>query len=155
MTALLMWLGVLGTGLTAGIFYAFSSFVMKALDGLPAELAAAAMRSINVAVLNASFMLVFFGTGLVCVILLPTAFIAGSGMAAATTIVACCVHLAGCLGVTMYCNVPLNERLAALDAPALADYWPSYMARWTLWNHVRTASAAVACALLGWSLARG
>lgn len=150
----LTWLGVLGTGITAGIFYAFSSFVMKALDELPPDRAVAAMRSINVVVLNGSFMLAFFGTGAVCVLLIVTAATAGSGMSAATTIMACCVHLAGCLGVTMACNVPLNERLAALDAPSAADYWPSFMSRWILWNHVRTASAAVACALLAWSLAQ-
>ena len=49
----------------------------------------------------------------------------------------------------MVVNVPLNNRLAALDANA-RDSWPEwrhYLQRWTWWNHVRSAAAAagIAC----------
>jgi uncharacterized membrane protein len=40
----------LGCGLVAGVFFAFSTFVMKALARLPAEQGIAAMQAINVAV---------------------------------------------------------------------------------------------------------
>ena len=53
----------LGCGLVAGVFFAFSSFVMKALARLPAGEGIAAMQSINVVVLNPWFMMVFLGTG--------------------------------------------------------------------------------------------
>ena len=42
----------LGCGLVAGILYAFSSSVMKALARLPSAQGIAAMQSINVAVFN-------------------------------------------------------------------------------------------------------
>jgi len=58
-------LGALGAGLVAGIFFAFSAFVMTALGRLPAPKGIAAMQSINVAVLNPAFFSVFFGTGAV------------------------------------------------------------------------------------------
>ncbi|HET9531010.1 MAG TPA: hypothetical protein VFQ92_11700, partial [Blastocatellia bacterium] len=52
----------LGSGLIAGVFFAFSSFVMRALCRLPTREAIAAMKSINVAVLNAWFLGTFLGT---------------------------------------------------------------------------------------------
>src|SRR5258705_6992637 len=42
----------LGAGLVAGVFFAFSSFVMAALARLPPAQAIAAMQSINVTVVN-------------------------------------------------------------------------------------------------------
>lgn len=56
----------IGCGLVAGVFYAFSSFVMRGLDELGAEPAVAAMQSINRTVLHPSFLGVFLGTGVLC-----------------------------------------------------------------------------------------
>src|SRR5688572_10474657 len=55
----------LGTGLVAGMFYAFSSFVMPALGRLPAPHGVAAMQSINVTVLTPSFLAIFLGSAVV------------------------------------------------------------------------------------------
>jgi uncharacterized membrane protein len=41
-------LAALGCGMTAGVWFAFSAFVMSALDRLPAAQGMAAMQSINV-----------------------------------------------------------------------------------------------------------
>src|SRR4030095_14965531 len=60
----------LGSGLIAGAFFAFSTFVMRALSRLPANEGVAAMQSINVAVINPWFMLVFLGTGVACAALI-------------------------------------------------------------------------------------
>src|SRR3954453_3000242 len=57
----------LGCGLIAGVFFAFSTFVMKALARLPADEGMAAMQSINVVVLNPMFLGVFLGTAALCV----------------------------------------------------------------------------------------
>lgn len=62
--------GALGCGLVAGIFFAFSAFVMKALSRLPPGEGIAAMQSINVAVLNSWFMTAFLGTAAACVLAL-------------------------------------------------------------------------------------
>jgi len=45
-------LSALGSGLIAGAFFAFSTFVMGALGRLPAAHGIAAMQSINVVVIN-------------------------------------------------------------------------------------------------------
>ena len=53
----------IGAALVAGIFYAFSTFVMQALGRLAPREGIAAMQSINVVVINPLFFLAFFGTG--------------------------------------------------------------------------------------------
>jgi uncharacterized membrane protein len=50
-------IALLGSALIGGIFFAFSSFVMKALARVPSPEGIAAMQSINVVVLNPSFQL--------------------------------------------------------------------------------------------------
>src|SRR6476646_7433171 len=59
----------LGCGLIAGVFFAFSTFVMSALARLPAAQGIAAMQAINITVINPWFMLAFLGTAATCVLL--------------------------------------------------------------------------------------
>jgi hypothetical protein len=51
-----------GSALIAGLFFAFSTFVMTALFRLPVDQGVAAMQSINKVILGSLFMPVFFGT---------------------------------------------------------------------------------------------
>jgi len=142
----------LGAGLVAGIFYAFSTFVMRGLGRLPAEQGIAAMKSINVTVLNPLFFAAFFGTAVVCAVLglwsLVSLFIGREpGMLCA--LIGCLLYLIGVIGVTIWFNVPLNNALAAV-APQSAEgasLWARYLTVWTNWNHVRTVAPLVASAL--------
>ena len=59
----------LGCGLNAGVFFAFSSFVMKALARLQPALGIAAMQSINLVAVTPAFMAALFGTAAACVAL--------------------------------------------------------------------------------------
>ena len=52
--------------MVAGFFFAFSVCVMKSLARLPPAQGIAAMKHINVVVINPWFMGAFFGTALVC-----------------------------------------------------------------------------------------
>ena|SRR5437773_3084307 len=57
-------------------------------------------------------------------------------------------YLIGTILVTIACNVPLNDALAAVD-PSSADagrVWTNYLKNWTTWNHVRTIAALAAAA---------
>ena len=58
---------LLGCGTIAGVFFAFSTFVMKALGRLPPEEGIAAMQSINVFAINSWFLVAFLGTAGFCV----------------------------------------------------------------------------------------
>ena len=66
---ILTFLAALGTGSVGGVFFAFSSFVMKALSRLPPAQGIAAMQSINLSVINLSFAIQLFGTAALCVFL--------------------------------------------------------------------------------------
>ena len=55
LTALAL-LACVGAGTVGGVFFAFSTFVMKALAQLPARQGIAAMQRINVVVLNPLFL---------------------------------------------------------------------------------------------------
>src|SRR3712207_9179409 len=56
----------LGCGLVAGVFFAFSTFVMPALKRLPAAHGIAAMQSINILAVTPAFMAELFGTAVAC-----------------------------------------------------------------------------------------
>jgi uncharacterized membrane protein len=57
----LTFISALSCGLAAGIFYAFSALVMKALARIPAPQGIAAMQSVNLSVINPWFLTAFFG----------------------------------------------------------------------------------------------
>ncbi len=140
---------LLGSALVGGIFYAFSSFIMKALANVPSAEGIGAMQSINVVVLNPSFLGAFFGTAVLSLVAGGSA-LAGWGRPSATFFLGGAIlYLVGTILVTALGNVPLNDQLAAVSAtdPGARDVWERYLGRWTMWNHVRTA-AAMAAALL-------
>jgi uncharacterized membrane protein len=138
----------LGSGLIAGVFFAFSTFVMTALGRLSPAQGIAAMQSINVAVINPVFLGTLFGTGVVCVVLAAVALMGWQDPGAAWLLAGSLLYVVGDVVVTMAFNVPLNNALAAAD-PASADgaaLWARYLKGWTAWNHVRTAAGLVATA---------
>ena len=151
---ILTFAAVLGSGLVAGIFFAFSTFVMRALGRLPPNQGMAAMKAINVTVLNPWFFLAFFGTGAVCVPLAFPAFGNAAGTHRAYLLAACALYLLGCLLVTVASNVPLNNRLASAETDSMGAeaLWTHYLSRWTLWNHVRTAASLAAAGLFAMAL---
>ncbi len=143
-------LSALGCGIIGGVFFAFSTFVMKALNALPPPQGIAAMKSINVVVLNPLFLGVFFGTAVGCVVLVTCSVLMWSKPGAALVLAGGILYLVGTFLVTMICNVPRNDALANLDPSGLesAQFWADYVRVWTAWNHVRTISAIAASVLM-------
>ncbi|PSH62559.1 hypothetical protein CU102_25210 [Phyllobacterium brassicacearum] len=137
---LLTLLAALGSGLMAGLFFAFSSFVMAALAKLPPEQGISAMNSINVTILNATFGLAFFGTAVLCLALGVISALRWAEPGSAWLLAASLLYLAGTIAVTMVFNVPLNDALAAVtpESPEGTALWTRYLAEWLPWNHVRT-----------------
>lgn len=138
----------LGCGLVAGIFFAFSTFVMKALSRVSDEQGISVMQSINITVINPWFMTAFFGTGAVCISTLIIALIRWHDASTIYLLVGSMLYLIGTLLVTIACNVPRNNSLAAVtptDSKS-ADVWNRYLTGWTAWNHVRTIASLAAAA---------
>lgn len=146
-------LAALGSGIMAGLFFAFSTFVMQALGKRPAPVGIAAMQSINEAILNPLFFSVFFGTAVISLVLSVLALIGWSEAGAGWRLGGALLYFIGSIGVTMARNVPLNNRLAkaAPDSAAGAALWAHYLSVWTAWNHARTLGClgATACFVLG------
>jgi uncharacterized membrane protein len=134
----------LGCGLVAGVFFAFSSFVMPALSALPPAQGLAAMQSINVKAVTPVFMIALFGTALGC---LAAAAIERD----AYTVAGAALYLVGTIGVTIAYHVPRNDALAAVE-PGNHEAWARYLREWTAGNHVRAAAALAAAALFTASL---
>jgi uncharacterized membrane protein len=141
------------TAAVGGLFYGFSTFVMKGLDRTEPAKAITAMRGLNAeAQANAPFLALFVGSALLAL---------GVGVAAAVRLTqpgSGYVLAGAALGlvafvVTMAFNVPLNNRLDALDPNGLsaADAWRdwhAYLAPWTAWNHVRTVAPLAGSVLM-------
>ena len=148
-TFTLTFAAAIGSALVAGIFYAFSTFIMAGLGRIPAEQGVSAMQSINITVINPAFFLAFFGTAALCLALVVVAWINWHQPGSALILAASVLYLAGCIGVTMLANVPLNNALAAVQpgTPEAAALWQRYLDVWTAWNHVRTVAPLAAAVL--------
>jgi uncharacterized membrane protein len=115
------------------------------------------MNAINVTVINRSFMLAFFGSAVLCLAATALSIFEWSATGGTLVALASALYLAGCIGVTIVCNVPLNNALAAvpLGTPQAAALWMRYLSEWTRWNTVRTVASAAAALLFTAGLAAG
>lgn len=136
----------LGAGLIAGAFFAFSSFIMAALRRVPAPEGTRAMQEINVTVINPEFMTALLGTAVACVVVVIAALVDWDGSYGPWLLAGAALYVAGCVGVTIACNVPRNNALARVAAGSAeaTEVWHRYAVEWTRWNSVRTIAALAA-----------
>lgn len=143
----LTFFAILGSALVAGVFFAFSAFVMKALAQLPSEQGMRVMQSINVVVLNRLFLTVF-------IVLLVLSILNWRDPKSMCLLIGCMFYLLGSFLVTSVYNVPLNDALASLDPKDTKNVslWKEYVSKWTAWNHVWTFASIAALASLLFAL---
>ena len=137
---------IVGAGLIAGVFLAFSSFVMRALARVRPANGAEAMQQINITVINPVFLVTFMGTTALSLISIAVGVTRWHDLGSRLLTGAGLLYFCGTFLVTALGNVPLNNRLAPLDpeSPECAETWAHYLVVWTRWNHVRTVSSALA-----------
>ena len=133
----------IGSGLLAGVFFAFSAFVMSGLHRLPDPGGATAMRSINVTAQRPPLMIALFGVSALCVAVIVRALATWSVPGAAWLLAGATLTIVGALGVTAALNVPLNNRLEAGTVT-----WSRFLAGWDPANHARTILCLAGCAVL-------
>lgn len=138
-------LGV-ASALVAGVFLSFSDFVMRALGVAPDAAGARAMQEINRAVYRSLFMVLLLGLVPLSALVLLLAGLGWSGTAAAWAAAGAVAYLAGVFAVTVFGNVPMNQRLDGLSGSEADAYWGRYRVRWTRLNHLRWIAAALAAA---------
>jgi uncharacterized membrane protein len=145
----LLWFSAIGCGLLAGLYFAFSVFIMTALGRIGQAAGIAAMNAINMAIIQSLFMPVFLATTAASAALAAIALLRWGDPGAMAMAAGGVLHVLGMFVVTMIFNVPLNNALAATDPASheAAALWARYLTDWTLWNHVRTVASMAACAL--------
>lgn len=147
---LLSQFSILALAVLGGVFLAFSDFLMRSLQKTPGDAGMKVMQSINREVFRYVFIPVFLAMVPITLVLAVTAYALlpapGLFMAAAA------IYVLGAFGVTMFGNVPMNNRLEASSADSKEGraYWETrYLPYWTLYNTVRTAACVLsACVLL-------
>ena len=145
-----LWFAAISVGLMAGVYFAFSAFVMQALDAAGRPAGMAAMQSINRIIVRSLFLPLFFASSLACLLLAVFGVMLWGSAGAWQMVIGGVIYLVGMLAVTAFANVPLNNALEAVDAAgAEAEaMWRRYMQRWLPWNHVRTVSCTVSLILM-------
>jgi uncharacterized membrane protein len=141
-------LSALGSWLMAGVFFAFSTFVMKGLALIQPWQGIAAMQSINAVVPSSLFGIAFLATAAACAVLAVFSLFRWHKPGAGYLLAGSLLYLAGVILVTVIFNVPKNNALMAVD-PASGEgarLWADFVSSWTAWNHVRTAASIAAAA---------
>lgn len=149
-------LAAIGSFIIAGVFFAFSTFVMTSLFRLPTNEGVAAMQSINRVILRSWFMPVFTGTAVVGVGLAVSAFFISDAIAMWALLIGSALYVVGTFVCTIVFNVPLNNTLDRTDAKGAAagEVWKHYVPTWNMWNHVRTVASLLAAIALAVASAR-
>ena len=141
---------IIMTGLMAGIYFAFSVFIMKSLATLPATEGARAMNAINDIIVRTGFLALFFVSTLAHLGFIIWNLLHGEGLQAQLLIAAGIVYVAGMFLVTVFGNVPLNNRLKQSEnnESRLLETWREYQTAWMRLNHLRTIACTLSFILL-------
>ena len=143
---------ILGAGIISGLLFAFSNFVMHSLAELSNENGMLAMQKINLKIINPIFMVFFLGTPLLCITNIFNTFPYLESSGYLYIFVGSIVYLLGPFGITMLCNVPLNNKLAKSELSSADTVWVNYQQRWQFWNHIRTYIGIISILLLSLGL---
>lgn len=131
-------------GLMAGFFFAFAHDVAPAMTHLGASQYVATQQWINVAVRNAAFGPVYFGSAvLVFAPALLAAVARRQGRALAWGLVAV-LYFVGVFWLTRSVNIPINQEMAQWNAATPPPDWAALRDRWNAANAWR-AAASLAC----------
>jgi uncharacterized membrane protein len=147
----------LGCGLAAGVFFAFSSFVMKGLARLEAPQGTAAMNAVNAAAERPALMLELSATAAACAAAAVAAVLDRHEPYAGWLLAGSVLYLLGVMALTAVYHVPRNNALAAVDpaGAGASGHWTRYVVGWTRWNHLRTAAPLAAAAAFSVALTGG
>lgn len=135
------------TGLSAGFFYAWAVSVIPGNLNVNDSSYLESMQSINRAILNPRFFVVFFGP--VLLLILSTIFqFNGNKIVFWFMLFAALSYIVGAFGITIAGNVPLNDQLDVLNLSQLspqeiADFRTHYEIKWNKLHMQRTLFAVL------------
>lgn len=133
-------------GLVAGLLYGYACSVNPGLHKLSDKEYLSAMQSINIAIQNPVFFISFMGS---MVALAITTFQLYGQQAFYYVLTAMILYVVGVFGVTMFANVPLNNRLASFNISNasqndLKNIRAIFERPWNTFHIIRTIAAFAA-----------
>ncbi|WP_394746866.1 anthrone oxygenase family protein [Spongiimicrobium salis] len=149
---IVLMLGILCTGLTAGLCFTWSNAITPGIGRLDDLGFLQAFQAMNRAIINPSFLITFFGPG---VLLFMNAYLHRN--AHPTTywsfLIAAILFFVGIGLITVFKNVPLNEILDKtvlenLSAIELKELRVKFERPWNRWHMQRTVASFMAFSLL-------
>ncbi|WP_108805598.1 DUF1772 domain-containing protein [Aquimarina sp. Aq107] len=148
---IVLMLGLLFTGLTAGLCFTWSNAVTPGIGRLDNLTFLRSFQSMNRAIINARFMIVFFGP--VILLFVNTYLFKNSSISFWLFLAAAILFFVGIGLVTIFGNVPLNEVLDASNLETLSkielqDLRNKFEQPWNYWHTIRTVSSFSAFTLL-------
>jgi len=105
---------IAGAGIVTGLLFAFSNFIMRALAELQPDHGMFAMQQINEKIINPLFLFFFLGTPLLCLMIAGYCLLHLNDTHSVLLFFGSFGYIIGPFGITILCNVPLNDKLAAV-----------------------------------------
>lgn len=141
---LALWSAVIG-----GVFSAFSEFVMSGLLRATPSGGIESMQHINRTVIKTQFVAGILLIAPLSILMAIYGVFAFDGTALIALIMAAIIYVQSVFLMTMFGNVPLNNKLEKLDHASFEAevYWRQYGRVWTRLNHVRTLGSVVTAGL--------
>lgn len=142
---------VLFNALSAGLFFAWSVSVILGTKKIGHLTYLETMQSINREILNPLFFIVFFGS--LISLMISTYLQLNNKTIFILVLASTIIYLIGTFGVTAFGNVPLNNKLEALNITKLnlteiKDFRIYYESAWNHFHHIRTISSIISFILL-------
>lgn len=148
----------LGAATFGGVLFAFSTFVMPALNAAPTTAAITTMQQINRAAPRSLLAFDMVATLVLCLavsVLALQRLRTDGGAGNALLLVGAALYVLS-FAITAIYHIPHNDAFDSVVAggPGAAQAWHDYAKPWELWNHVRAGAAlAGATALIAGLLA--
>jgi len=146
---ILLWVMAIASGLMAGIYFAFSTFIMQSLAAIQPECGISSMQSINKIILKSMFMPVFLSSTVISIFTAGLALYQWGEAGTLAALTASALYFIGMFVLTAAVNVPLNNKLAIHrpESDEAKIIWHEYSKKWTRANHVRALSSLLSMIL--------
>jgi uncharacterized membrane protein len=143
---------VLLTGLVSGLFYGYQCSVIKGLADLENDVYLKSFQSINKVIQNPLFFINFIGSLIVLPIACWLSFKHNNMIGFYLMLSATLIYFIGVFGVTIFCNVPLNNQLdnfSIVNAKSneIAKMRKAFEKPWNAYHIVRTIAAVISFGL--------
>lgn len=153
--AALLIVSLTASGIIGGVFFIFSTTIMRSLAVRPTDEAIGIMNEINAVIVRTNFIAIFLGNVVLSLVVIGFGLFGDPFSGRWFAVTGAAFYLIGGFLVTIIFNVPRNNALAATvpDDPIAANLvWQDYLREWTFWNHVRTFACIASAMFLAFSL---